>query len=953
MKHLSIFACLRLLLLLVFLAAIAPHGFSAQAEAPAPKPNQQADLDYGADEANEKFAMQNEKDPLAGRAHFNYLALRDHVGPSGVPLGGIGVGCIDLAPDGHFTRIGLSNIHKPAQDGNVGQGCFFALWENSASTQTARRLVRDPEVRLGLPGFKHSTYTGLFPTAKLTLDNGKQPAEKENVKATVYAWSGLVPQNVKDSSLPVIWFDVTLEAKAAAEVSVALSWEDLMGCGLKDARAGDVAKMDGQVMAEGRGKLLNGEAWEKMPKVPTKVAAHMTNGWQGVLQRAVEPWKPNKITYQNYVNQVAVLANPGKDEEVSILHAYPVDGDGRELAPYRQQGSLEPVIIRSATVEKDLTAPDGQPKASVVVIKTKLAAGEKKTLRFAVAWWMPEIHIDKATAQPGSYWDGADYNRYFHNYFKNLDELFAYASANRDRIYAETIAWHQPILDSTLPDWLKFKIITSAYTMYTNLILTKGGEMTVLEGAMGGLAGTMDQRISAHPFYQKFFTQLDRSEMQIFANNQETPEKIRTPGVPESDFSTQGFITHFIGHYYHGLATQKGQSPTMHGTMLDNTGGWVIQLAKDYYQTGDMDYLKLNAGHVRKALNYLKAQIPPGRQIPIGHTTYDDYSHPPIYSYTAGMYLATLNAGVAIGKALGDEALVKECQEQFKLTQADALQTLWNGRFFAYGTEIDGSGKLDNIVFSGQLGGQFMSRYCGWGDVYPLDIIRASLVAQFKTSVAHSPDYYQAKVWDLAQMKSIDKPGSQCWPFYLESYTAMSGIMAGYLDDGLDIMKNIQLVHMRKGFTWCQNLWNPGPVTYMTMPVTWFITDVLAGSNLDVPNQTLSLAPVMNNGQDKVIYPIFFPTVWATVTADPATKTVTFKVLKTFGDKTITVSKLISEPIGQPSSARKVTEIKPFEMKAGAELDLSAQWDQLTAAKILKPVLPNADKAEFLTVNVQ
>ena len=61
MKHLSIFACLRLLLLLVFSAAIAPHGFSAQAEAPAPKPNQQADLDYGADEANEKFATQNEK----------------------------------------------------------------------------------------------------------------------------------------------------------------------------------------------------------------------------------------------------------------------------------------------------------------------------------------------------------------------------------------------------------------------------------------------------------------------------------------------------------------------------------------------------------------------------------------------------------------------------------------------------------------------------------------------------------------------------------------------------------------------------------------------------------------------------------------------------------------------------------------------------------------------------
>jgi non-lysosomal glucosylceramidase len=39
----------------------------------------------------------------------NYLALHDAAGPSGVPLVGIGVGAIDLAPDGHFTRFAINN----------------------------------------------------------------------------------------------------------------------------------------------------------------------------------------------------------------------------------------------------------------------------------------------------------------------------------------------------------------------------------------------------------------------------------------------------------------------------------------------------------------------------------------------------------------------------------------------------------------------------------------------------------------------------------------------------------------------------------------------------------------------------------------------------------------------------------------------------------------------------
>jgi hypothetical protein len=53
-----------------------------------------------------------------------------------------------------------------------------------------------------------------------------------------------------------------------------------------------------------------------------------------------------------------------------------------------------------------------------------------------------------------------------------------------------------------------------------------------------------------------------------------------------------------------------------------------------------------------------------------------------------------------------------------------------------------------------------------------------------------------------------------------ESYTAAAAIQAGYLEDGLDVIRHIGLLNLRLGLFWAQNLWNPGFLTYVTAPVT-------------------------------------------------------------------------------------------------------------------------------------
>ncbi|MCD8080526.1 MAG: hypothetical protein LUF04_09000, partial [Bacteroides sp.] len=241
-------------------------------------------------------------------------------------------------------------------------------------------------------------------------------------------------------------------------------------------------------------------------------------------------------------------------------------------------------------------------------------------------------------------------------------------------------------------------------------------------------------------------------------------------------------------------------------------------------------------------------------------------------------------------------------------------------------------------------------RYSGWGDIYPMDVVKASLVSQFKISLSQTPDYYANKVWDTHLNRGIDHRGSQCWPFYLESYTGLTGMQAGFYEDAMDILKHIQLVHLRKGWTWTQNLWNPSDITYMTAPVTWFSTDVLAGAGVNIPKRELRLSPIIP-GNEKVVLPLYYPQFWGTLTADPATRQLTLKITKTFGDRKIVLDKIVSEPAGLPSSQRATVSIPAFTVRSGQTLDLGAYWDEIVNSQLKPAILPEAGKHDFRYVS--
>ena len=864
--------------------------------------------DYGTEEANSRFASQRNSDTASSP---NYLALYDASGPSGVPLGGIGVGAVDLAPDGHFTRFAVNNwstdgVDMARRDNPAWDlGAFLALWEKDAAGHiVTRRLQRDRRTLYGMSAYAHSTYRGLFPTATLSFDDDHDPQPRTLV--SVFAYSGLVPQDVKDSSLPGFWIEVSLANSDSkpVEASVALSWPDLIGRGIYDVAAGHER--------DGYSGPFHPEKLVPVPGVTTQVEPMTSGTLRGLHQFTSEASSIRQATYQNYIDGMAILAETPTGGTLSSLASWSAVSQAAPWESFRKVG-----MFPSQTGRANLSAPGQPSNASVIAIKATVAAGGKQTFRFLVSWSIPQP--PKASVQFGA----QDYSRFLYNHFSNFASLLAYEIQSRARILENTVAWQQLILDSSLPEWLKFKLINSAYTLYTNTILNKAGSFSVMEGGMGGLSGTMDQRLAAHPIYQKFFTQLDRAELQQFANTQDE----------------DGGILHFDGSYFVGLADDKGHTPVPHEKMIDNTAGWLIQVAKDYQQTGDTSFVSRNTERIRRGYAYMKAQIRDLSQIPVGAQTYDDFPHPEISIYTGTVYLSALQASEVLGKALHDTSLVAEARDQFQKTQSGLTRTLWNGHFYAYGSDIGGGNRRDDRLFTGQLAGEFLSRYSGWGDAVAIEQARSSIQQQLRIPVASSADFYAPKIWDLQMKRGVDMPDSRTWPFYLESYTAMTAIQLGYVADGLEIMRHIQLVHLRNGWTWSQNLWNPAELTYVSAPVTWFAPDVLANASLDLAEGRITLGPALLPGQRHTTIPLFFPRFWATLEYAPTENTLLLHISKTFDNNPIVLRKLTIEPLGTASSLATTMDLKPFTVKTGATLDLADFLPEFGKAQLMEQIL--------------
>ena len=932
---------------------------------------------------------------------------------SGVPLGGIGVGKIELLSDGSFGNF--TTNHNWDRPYGWAKGAFAALRVQPEEGQPVGRLLRltSGDEYAGVQNVAHVRMLGMFPRARLDYTDPGLP-----LGVQLNAFSPLIPHGSKDSSLPVACLSYTLTNPTAKTVkaSLVLAWPNLLGWGGRVGVAWDDLSGDTQEPAKSgaltglryvttqtypdqrqdvvgewfvgaggdRGtKVTTCANWDAADKTPAFWPGFVADGhlWTSTgtaknpagavsaettlapgesrTVRFVVAWAmPHQVTVQTrtaygtdtIASQADVAAlfdgdpatrwatqramQPGDNLVLDLGAAKALDSVGMDTGlthPDAPHGLRAEVSDDGKTWQKAAELSTAAVTASLKggVLTVPLAGAKGRYLRLtnlggdSFFWWSIYGLTVKATGQDAPLVlpkDAAtaylvrsetkkfteDVGHYWQNAWRSAGDVAAYADANRDRLLRETTAWQTPVLTSSLPFWLKLKLINCVFPMYANTILTKDGRFVVQESPvdMGGATGTMDQRMAAHAFYTMFFPELDRAELETFAACQQP----------------DGSITHFDGNIHEVI----GRPDVGYGITgwPDLSSAWVLQVAKLGRWTGDRAFLERMKPHVTRAMDYLDKDGQDDNGIPAGGSTYD-YEQLPRgeFIYSASCYLGALRAASALGTpaeaAVYDGRLAK--------TQAAVMGDLWNGTFFRK-WKSPTTPQVNENSFVANLAGDWLARLTGLPRTLPPDIIHKSTT---QTIARHLKSFFPVPPMEVTPEGKLAT--SACYLLQHEPYLGCEAIYENYVDDGLDTLHRVYLCAWELNHSpWDESLVYDAPSgnqgglrTYVTGPTTWHVLPALGGLSLDLMHGTLYVSPRLPTGQTAMRLPVFFPRFWGILEYDTAARRLALHVDRVFPAGDPSDLPLTLTQIAADGDAPVLPLPRPFEITPGATLDLS------------------------------
>lgn len=147
----------------------------------------------------------------------------NYAGRSGIVLGGLGTGTIEIRPNGSLEEWQIfNNIATPYQSPRS----FFAVRvKEEGKSAIARVLQLDHEA---LPPVEKIAYKGEFPFAWLTYSDKALP-----IRIEMTAFSPFIPHDYKNSALPLAFFRFKLKNTSSkkCEASLLFSAQNMVGIG--------------------------------------------------------------------------------------------------------------------------------------------------------------------------------------------------------------------------------------------------------------------------------------------------------------------------------------------------------------------------------------------------------------------------------------------------------------------------------------------------------------------------------------------------------------------------------------------------------------------------------------------------------------------------------------------------------------------------------------------------
>jgi non-lysosomal glucosylceramidase len=641
-------------------------------------------------------------------------------GPNhGMPLGGFGAGCIGRSPKGDFNLWHLDGgnhifKHLPA--------CQFSVYEQVEGEQPQAYGMSTTKPEDGSLGrwqwypAEKGEYSALYPRSWYEYKN----VFKSELICEQFSpvWGG----NYQESSYPIAVFDWTVHNPTDKPItlSIMLTWQNTVGWFTNAIKSPTVKLRDD-----------GSPEYEYQPRLGDSTGNFnqwIQDGFRvGCLFNRIQLHD----TLREGEGQMCVASVSNPSVEVFYHSRWNPSGDGSELWDFfAGNGSLP-------DIQDETPAEPGEQIAGAICLRFTVRPGKTKKIPFLLAWDLPITEFAQGITYYRRYTDF--YGRNGQNVWSVIRTALKHSDTWRDKIQA----WQTPILENAnLPDWLKMSLFNELY------LLTQGGTLwtAATENDPVGQFGvcecmdyrwyeSLDVRLYGSFGLLMHWPKLEKAIMLAFAR-----------AIPTEDLKER-----VIG-YNRSLAPRKVKNATPHDLGAPNEHPWersnytayqdcnlwkdlgsdfVLLVYRDFLLLPDADQEFLGEcwPSIVAALNYLKAfdldndGIPENSGAP--DQTFDDWRLQGISAYCGGLWIAALEAAIAIGRYLLDNPPqqtelkpeeIKTAIANFQtwLTQSRNLyhDTLWNGEYYQLDSQ---SGSA--VVMADQLCGQFYARLLNLPDV--------------------------------------------------------------------------------------------------------------------------------------------------------------------------------------------------------------------------------------------
>ncbi len=537
---------------------------------------------------------------------------------TGMPLGGLGTGKIELMTDGSFDRFSINN--NPHQLIRSQEGCFAAVAVSDKSGATARRLIWKGSNSKGMSSVR---FNGVFPFANVTFTDPDLP-----VSVKLHTFSPLIAGNKEDSSFPAAAFIFTLKNESDEEIkaSLAMSWSNLIGLGGTANRTFNPAGECQHEIINRRGSAgiryqFNGEA------------AH-----------------PQA---QNALGNYTLLFLGERNDSVSFLPMWnPHSEQDIFWSPFSKLQNFPE--SKKDTVSTEVQE-NKRPAAAISAIRSILPQKES-TFVFIFAWYMPHLIAE----------DEKDYGLFYTNQWDSSYEIAREMGKRWQELEEQTKEWQRPYLESTMPGWLVHRAFNGLASLPLSSVFLKDGTFSCLSGESQwpGNLHSPEELFSAYHFLLHSFPELLKQEINKFAESQ-----LASGEIP----STIGNIYSFIG---------EKEVPGSFLGRPDSVSAFILIAYDYYLWTGDKEFIEELFPNIQMALYWLMRSDINGDNIPDGPSLWHVGGEGLTNFITADFWLAAIHAGEEMAEWFRDYELSARCRNIQENVQKRIISQLWNGRRF-------------------------------------------------------------------------------------------------------------------------------------------------------------------------------------------------------------------------------------------------------------------------------